>query len=232
MAKPFFFRIDLIELMDFATEPEGEAMSLLQFAKELKRGQSDHPTIQKIIDEANNYIEKKKKAGSSGGKAKASSARASLEQTQTVLEQNVADPYPEAVTEAEENKKHILDFFESLWKDYPSHDGKKAALRHYTATVKSEDDCQRIRTALDNYLDHLSRETWKKPKNGSTWFNNWSDWEEWKPQTQTRQPHITTLEELTQYPLDDRPKILASLPPEIAASIRDEVSRMPKQLAY
>ncbi len=78
MAKPFFYRIDLIDLMDFATEPAGQTMSLLEFAKELKKGESDHPAIQKIINEAFNYIEKKKIAGSSGGKAKASSAIASL----------------------------------------------------------------------------------------------------------------------------------------------------------
>lgn len=62
MSKPFFFRIDLVELLDFATEPEGASMSLLQFAKELKRGQSDIPQIQKIIDETHEFIEKKKDA--------------------------------------------------------------------------------------------------------------------------------------------------------------------------
>lgn len=100
MSKPFFYRIDLIDLMDFATEPVGISMTLLEFAKELKKGESEHPAIQKIITEAINYIEKKKKAGSSGGKARVSNAQALLEQKQAVLE-------PEAVTEAvtEEKKK-------------------------------------------------------------------------------------------------------------------------------
>lgn len=77
MNRPFYFRIDLIDLMDFATEPAGTKMTLLEFAKELRGGNSKHPAIQRIIDEAHNYIEKKKIAGSKGGssaKAKRSSA--------------------------------------------------------------------------------------------------------------------------------------------------------------
>ena len=64
--KPFFFRIDLIELMDFATEPAGESMSLLKFTKELKSGKSDHPAIQRIIDEAHAFIAKKAESGRKG----------------------------------------------------------------------------------------------------------------------------------------------------------------------
>ena len=66
MAKPFFFRIDLTELYDFATEPEGMNMPLLQFAKELKKGQSDFPAIQRIIDEAQSFIAKKAESGKKG----------------------------------------------------------------------------------------------------------------------------------------------------------------------
>jgi len=85
------------------------------------------------------------------------------------------------------------DLFESLWKDYPSKDGRKAALAHFKATVKSEDDCIRIRKALDNYLVMLQQEKAagfnRRPKNGSTWFNNWTDWEHWQPNG--RQEEIT-----------------------------------------
>lgn len=76
MSKPFFFRIEAAELLNFATDPEGEGMSLLRFSKELQKGESEVVFIQQIIDEARNYIEKKKKAGSKGGKAKASGAKA------------------------------------------------------------------------------------------------------------------------------------------------------------
>ena len=55
----FFYRIDIIDLMDFATEPEGINMSLLTFAKELKKGESQHHGIQKIINKYRDSFEKK-----------------------------------------------------------------------------------------------------------------------------------------------------------------------------
>lgn len=77
----------------------------------------------------------------------------------------------------EKNKEFDFDL---LWKRYPLKDGKKDAERHFNATVKTEEDWQNINKALYNYLKHLQAESWKKPKNGSTWFNNWPDWVEWK----------------------------------------------------
>ena len=70
-------------------------------------------------------------------------------------------------------------FFEDLWDAYPK-DGrvkKKEALRHYLASVKTAADFPRIDLALGAYIDHLKANDWKKPQNGSTWFNNWTDWE-------------------------------------------------------
>ena len=65
---------------------------------------------------------------------------------------------------------------------YPNKDGKKAALRHFTATVKTDKDVERIHTALKKYLEHVERENKQNfIKNGSTWFNNWQDWEFYKP---------------------------------------------------
>ena len=66
--------------------------------------------------------------------------------------------------------------FEALWLRYPNKDGKKQAWRHYNRSIKTYQDVQSISTALDNYINHLKQEDWKKPKNGSTWFNNWQDW--------------------------------------------------------
>lgn len=66
--------------------------------------------------------------------------------------------------------------FEDIWKRYPNKDGRKDADRHFKATVKTAKDWTDINKALSNYLSHLQKETWKSPKNGSTWFNNWKDW--------------------------------------------------------
>jgi len=76
MAKPFFFKIIAADLLNFATDPEGEGMTLLKFSKELQKGESEFIFIQGIIDEAKNFSESKRLAGKLGGLAKASSAKA------------------------------------------------------------------------------------------------------------------------------------------------------------
>lgn len=68
MKKPFFFKIEAGALLDFATDPEGEGITLLRFAKDLQKGESDIPFIQQVIDEARGFIEKKANAGKKGMK--------------------------------------------------------------------------------------------------------------------------------------------------------------------
>lgn len=72
-------------------------------------------------------------------------------------------------------KKASVFNFEDIWSKYPSRTGKKASLKHFRATVKNERDMDDIHTALNNYL---ASERVKKGfiQNGSTWFNNWRDW--------------------------------------------------------
>ncbi len=71
-----------------------------------------------------------------------------------------------------------IDLFLPLWKKYPKKDGKKAALKHFNATVKTKEDFCRIAKALKNYVLYIQTEGIKERfiKNGSTWFNNWEDW--------------------------------------------------------
>lgn len=98
---------------------------------------------------------------------------------------------PESDTDTDtEVKEYILalekekqeEEFEKIWERYPNKDGKKAAIRHFIASVKTDKDVVRIHTALDKYLEHIERENkWNYIKNGSTWFNNWQDWENYKP---------------------------------------------------
>lgn len=87
-------------------------------------------------------------------------------------------------TQSQSQEKHIVQYdykgdFENVWKEYPNRVGKKEALRHYKSTVKDADDAQDVLIALANYKEHLSVNDWKKPQNGSTWFNNWQDWLDW-----------------------------------------------------
>lgn len=65
--------------------------------------------------------------------------------------------------------------FANLYAKYPKKVGRKAALRSFTATVKSKSDIERVSMALDNYL--ASRRVSKGfVQNASTWFGNWTDW--------------------------------------------------------
>jgi hypothetical protein len=69
----------------------------------------------------------------------------------------------------------LPSWFEAIWEQYPSKDGKKAAERHFRSSVKTLEDFEAIKRALKNYL---GSERVRKGfvKNGSTWFNNWRDW--------------------------------------------------------
>jgi len=91
-------------------------------------------------------------------------------------------PEKEKRREDKEKKETNIfaDEFNALWNLYPSKDGKKASEKHFNATVKNKEDLIEIQQALNNYLNHLKINSWKKPKNGSTWFNNWRDWVNWQ----------------------------------------------------
>lgn len=71
--------------------------------------------------------------------------------------------------------KRIEESFEEVWKKYPNKDGRKIALRHFKASIKTDADLKNFDIALKNYL---ASEKVKKGfiKNGSTFFNNWQDW--------------------------------------------------------
>lgn len=68
--------------------------------------------------------------------------------------------------------------FEQIWVKYPKRLGRKAAMRHFRASVKSQDDWQAINMALKNYIAYINKKPVEEPfiQNGSTWFNNWRDW--------------------------------------------------------
>lgn len=79
--------------------------------------------------------------------------------------------------ERRKKKETDVDNFESVWKRYPNHSGKKAALRHYTASVTTPGNIADINKALENYL-RSGNVLRGFVKNGSTWFNEWQDWVE------------------------------------------------------
>jgi len=71
--------------------------------------------------------------------------------------------------------KTPLFSFDEIYLKYPNRVGKKAALKHFETTVKTEADFKDIQGALNNYL--LSDRVKKGfIQNASTWFSNWQDW--------------------------------------------------------
>lgn len=68
---------------------------------------------------------------------------------------------------------HLSESFESIWKEYPNKAGKKEAFRHYKKWRKEskEHTDEYLMAKLKAYKQDLAVNAWKKPMNGSTWFN-------------------------------------------------------------
>lgn len=95
----------------------------------------------------------------------------------------ISQPQPQPQPQEPNTKEAVFDFeseFEKRWTRYPNKDGRKEALKHFKATVTVKNITELDR-ALDNYLTHLAlpKNSFKNPKNGKTWFNNWQDWINW-----------------------------------------------------
>lgn len=70
------------------------------------------------------------------------------------------------------NKKAIIDCFERLWKQYPNKRGKGQVSDTKKKTLYEIGE-EKIERALKRYLDDLSKDSsWRKPQNGSTFFNS------------------------------------------------------------
>lgn len=70
------------------------------------------------------------------------------------------------------NKKAFIDCFERLWKQYPNKRGKGQVPDTKKKTLYEIGE-EKIERALKRYLDDLSKDSsWRKPQNGSTFFNS------------------------------------------------------------
>ena len=70
------------------------------------------------------------------------------------------------------NKKAINGCFERLWKQYPNKRGKGQVSDTKKKTLYEIGE-EKIERALKRYLDDLSKDSsWRKPQNGSTFFNS------------------------------------------------------------
>lgn len=80
------------------------------------------------------------------------------------------------------SKELLEEEFEKLWSKYPKKVGKAKSLSKYIKyrTSKKKDEyCtfDEVMTGLEKYLKYIEQNSWYKPKDGATWFNNacWKD---------------------------------------------------------
>ena len=74
----------------------------------------------------------------------------------------------------------IFDF-ESIWLLYPKKLGKEKAEIKFHKTVKTDEKYQNIKAAITNFNNSsIAKGEPKYIPYGSTWFNNWQDWIDYK----------------------------------------------------
>jgi hypothetical protein len=93
--------------------------------------------------------------------------------------------------------------FEVIWKEYPNKTGKKQAFNHYKAWRKKnkKNTNDYLMNKLAMYKKHLALNSWKKPMNGSTWFNGRFD-DELDMTVQTQSKRVVQRETLPDWALD------------------------------
>lgn len=72
--------------------------------------------------------------------------------------------------------------FDLIWEKYPRQEGRRAAMRHFNASVLTFQHWLDIQIALKNYIAKIRRENIKDEfvLHGKTWFFNWRDYVEYK----------------------------------------------------
>nr|DAU47387.1 MAG TPA: putative GntR-family transcriptional regulator [Caudoviricetes sp.] len=122
------------------------------------------------VNEYQTYIE-------CGQVAKATTEENKVVENVTKMEQPMERKMEQPVENAKENceksnKKAINECFERLWKQYPNKRGKGQVSDTKKKTLYEIGE-EKIKRALKRYLDDLSKDSsWRKPQNGSTFFNS------------------------------------------------------------
>lgn len=69
--------------------------------------------------------------------------------------------------------------FEAFWLKYPKKLGKREARVRFVRDIQNQQDFNKLMTALENYKNYLAKEKkeFKYIMHGSTFMNNWEDFE-------------------------------------------------------
>ena len=132
----------------------------------------------------------KQNDGNTNGKAiaKDSSSSSSSSSSSNKKNKDLVHPSKKTARAAPPPKK--FDRFIQAWCKYPLKVGKKEAERHYKASVKSIEDHNDCLKAIQNYKEFVHAEKASRRngdsrpwQNGSTFFNNWRDFVDFKVPT-------------------------------------------------
>lgn len=121
--------------------------------------------LEKRIEERSQFVESRRVNGNKGGRPKKPSGLAT---------QNLFGDENE--NENEIRNKNNKYPFDELWSRYPRKEGRKAALKHFIATVTNDKQWSDINKALDNYIKRCEHTEPQFIKMGATWFNDWECW--------------------------------------------------------
>ena len=87
-------------------------------------------------------------------------------------EEKIPKPIEKREKSQENSKKEINECFERLWKQYPNKKGKGQVSDTKKKLLYKIGE-EHIQRALKRYLDGLEKDaSWRKPQNGSTFFNS------------------------------------------------------------
>lgn len=115
------------------------------------------------------------------------------DQNDTTNTKRLPETTTETTTDISSSKPddHLSENFEAIWKEYPNKAGKKEAFRHYKKWRKEskEHTDEYLMEKLEAYKQDLAANQWKKPMNGSTWFNGRFDDEYVTPAQQPTNPY-------------------------------------------
>ncbi|MFP7242723.1 hypothetical protein [Pediococcus pentosaceus] len=119
--------------------------------------------------------------------------------------------------------------FEIIWKDYPNKTGKKQAFNHYKNWRKKSKNNTNdyLMNKLAMYKKHLALNSWKRPMNGSTWFNGRFD-DELDMTVQTQAKRVVQRETLPDWAVDTNDSTNKSSEKSTASS--EEINDMLEKL--
>ena len=132
-------------------------------------------TFDRDNDKYEKTVQKRREAGKKGGESKCKQMQANANTCKQVqANQADSDSDSDSVTVKEKEskeKENANALFEYLWSLYPNKKGK-AQVKDKTKKRLLEIGADEMERAIERYTSELAKDDWRKPQNGSTFFNS------------------------------------------------------------